>query len=159
MSIRHNAPIGSKSLKKHNPIWSKLSSTPTHKHLYDAEKGVFVSGTDKQVSYCSQAWMILSGVASNTEGVTALKNVEKMENVVRPGAPYLYHYVIEAMIQVGMAQEAKDLLTNYWGDMVKKGADTFWEVYDPKNDFLSPYNAYLVNSYCHAWSCTPVYFT
>ena len=130
----------------------------THKNLYDAEKGIFVSGKDKQISYCSQAWMVLSGVASKEEGKIALQNLPKMENVVRPNAPYLYHYVIEAMIQVGMEQEAKTLLTDYWGDMVKKGADTFWEVYDPKNDFLSPYNAYLVNSYCHAWSCTPVYF-
>ena len=62
------------------------------------------------------------------------------------------------MIQCGMGQEAKERLTTYWGGMVKKGADTFWEVYDPQNDFLSPYNSYLVNSYCHAWSCTPVYF-
>lgn len=130
----------------------------THDNLYDAEKGFFVSGKDKQVSYCSQAWMILSGVASKEEGAKALKNLKNTNNVVLPGAPYLYHYVIEAMIQVGMEQEAKDLLTTYWGDMVNKGADTFWEVYDPKDDFLSPYNAYLVNSYCHAWSCTPVYF-
>jgi hypothetical protein len=56
-------------------------------------------------------------------------------DAVKPGAPYLYHYVIEAMIQVGMKEEAKGLLINYWGDMVNKGADTFWEVYDPKDDF------------------------
>jgi alpha-L-rhamnosidase len=130
----------------------------THKNLYDVEKGVFVSGKEKQVSYCSQAWMILSGVATKEEGAKVLKTLQTTENVVYPGAPYLYHYVIEAMIQVGMEQEAKDLLVNYWGDMVKKGADTFWEVYDPKNDFLSPYKSFLVNSYCHAWSCTPVYF-
>ena len=40
----------------------------------------------------------------------------------------------------------------------KKGADTFWEVYDPNDDFRSPYNFFPINSYCHAWSCTPVYF-
>nr|WP_301847471.1 hypothetical protein [uncultured Parabacteroides sp.] len=42
--------------------------------------------------------------------------------------------------------------------MVKRGADTFWEVYDPDNDYLSPYGFFVINSYCHAWSCTPVYF-
>ena len=41
--------------------------------------------------------------------------------------------------------------------MVKAGADTFWEVYDPSNADLSPYGSVLVNSYCHAWSCTPAY--
>jgi alpha-L-rhamnosidase len=81
-----------------------------------------------------------------------LKKLPTTPNVVYHRAPYLYHYVIEAMIQVGMEQEAKDLITN------KKGADAFWEVYDLKNDFQSLYNTYLVNSYCHAWSCTTVYF-
>jgi len=102
--------------------------------------------------------MVLSGVATKEEGAKALRQLPTMQHVVYPGAPYLYHYVIEAMIQCGMQKEAKDLLVNYWGGMVKKGADTFWEVYDPKDDFLSPYKFFPVNSYCHAWSCTPVYF-
>ncbi len=140
------------------PALIKKMTAATHKNLFDKAAGVFVSGKDRQVSYASQAWMVLSGVASKREGVTALKKLPMMQNVVYPGAPYLYHYVIEAMIQCDMKTEAKALLVNYWGDMVKKGADTFWEVYDPKDDFLSPYNFFPVNSYCHAWSCTPVYF-
>lgn len=128
------------------------------KQLFDAEKGVFVSGNDKQISYASQAWMVLANVVDKKTGKKALINALKQENVVKPGGPYLMHYYIEAMIQVGMQQEAKDELVRYWGDMVEKGADTFWEVYDPKNDFISPYGFYPMNSYCHAWSCTPLYF-
>jgi alpha-L-rhamnosidase len=104
----------------------------THTNLYDAEKGVFISGKEKQISYCSQAWMVLSGVASKEEGAKALRTLAKTDSVIYPGAPYLYHYVIEAMIQAGMEQDAKTLLVNYWGGMVQKGADTFWEVYDPQ---------------------------
>jgi alpha-L-rhamnosidase len=140
------------------PALIEKMTKATHTNLYDAEKGVFVSGKEKQISYCSQAWMVLSGVATKEEGAKALRALPITDSVIYPGAPYLYHYVIEAMIQAGMDEEAKTLLVNYWGSMVQKGADTFWEVYDPKNDFLSPYNSFLVNSYCHAWSCTPVYF-
>jgi hypothetical protein len=136
---------------------NKMTSA-AHKNLYDAEEGIFISGKDKQVSYASQAWMVLSGVATKAEGAKAFKALPQKPNVVFPGAPYLYHYVVEAMIMSGLNQEAKDILTTYWGGMVNKGADTFWEVYDPANDFVSPYNSFLVNSYCHAWSCTPVYF-
>lgn len=150
--------LGKEAEVKELPALIEKMTQATHKNLYDTKAGVFVSGEAKQISYCSQAWMVLSGVATKQEGAKALKALATTPEVVRPGAPYLYHYVIEAMIKVGMEQEAKDLITNYWGDMVNKGADTFWEVYDPKDDFLSPYNAYLVNSYCHAWSCTPVYF-
>jgi len=135
----------------------KLTSA-AHKNLYDNKQGVFISGEDKQISYGSQAWMVLSGVASEKEGIKAFKNLPQLNDVVYPGAPYMYHYVVEAMIAVGLKQEAKNVITSYWGGMVEKGADTFWEVYDPKNDFASPYGVFLVNSYCHAWACTPSYF-
>jgi len=140
------------------PALINKMTNAAHKNLYDAEQSVFISGKDKQVSYASQAWMVLSGVATKGEGAKAFKALPQKTNVVFPGAPYLYHYVVEAMIISGLNQEAKDIITTYWGGMVNKGADTFWEVYDPANDFVSPYNSFLVNSYCHAWSCTPVYF-
>jgi alpha-L-rhamnosidase len=128
------------------------------KHLYDAGSGMFISGSRRQLSYASQAWMVLSGVASGEEARTALRSVVSTGNAVKPGAPYLFHYYVEALIQCGLHTEAKKALLDYWGGMVKKGADTFWEVYDPSNEYLSPYNFFPVNSYCHAWSCTPVYF-
>jgi hypothetical protein len=140
------------------PAMVKKMTSAARKNLYDKASGVFVSGPGKQVSFASQAWMALSGVATKAEAAKAFKNITTMKDVVQPGAPYLFHYVIEAMIQSNMTQEAKDLLVSYWGGMVQKGADTFWEVYDPNDDFLSPYNFFPVNSYCHAWSCTPVYF-
>ncbi len=31
-----------------------------------------------------------------------------------------------------MEDEARNYLTDYWGGMVLKGADTFWEAYDPE---------------------------
>lgn len=125
---------------------------------YDAEKMLFVSGPANQVSAASQVWMILSGTVSPEEGKNLLENLKKESQVVWPVSPYLYHYVAEAMISCGMYEDAGKLIKDYWGGMVKKGADTFWEVYDPDNDFLSPYGSFMMNSYCHAWSCTPVYF-
>lgn len=102
--------------------------------------------------------MILSETLSAKEGERALSAVLDDPTTCYPGSPYAYHYVIEAMIQCGMNDRAKELLKSYWGGMVEKGADTFWEVYDPNDDFKSPYGFFPVNSYCHAWSCTPVYF-
>ena len=76
----------------------------------------------------------------------------------KPVTPYMHHYVVEALQAAGLNAAATDLLRSYWGGMVKKGADTFWEVYVPGDDLLSPYKSHLMNSYCHAWSCTPSYF-
>jgi alpha-L-rhamnosidase len=48
-------------------------------------------------------------------------------------------------------------MKTYWGGMIQDGADTFWELYNPQNKEFSPYGSHLINSYCHAWSCTPTY--
>jgi alpha-L-rhamnosidase len=140
------------------PALAKKLKAAAYKNLYDKKSGLFVSGVNKQVSYGGQAWMILSGVASKTEAQRALKALPGVAGAVQPGAPYMYHYYVAALIESGLKAEAKEALTSYWGGMIKKGADTFWEVYDPKDELKSPYNFFPINSYCHAWSCTPVYF-
>lgn len=135
----------------------KLTAT-ARQHLLDPKTGLFVSGANRQVSYASQAWMVLGGVATKAEAQRALRAVATAPGAVRQGAPYLFHFYVEAMLQAGLTAEAREAVRTYWGGMVQKGADTFWEVYDPQNERLSPYNFFPVNSYCHAWSCTPVYF-
>ncbi len=57
-----------------------------------------------------------------------------------------------------MKKSALDLIENFWGGMIHDGADIFWEIYNPKNKSFSPYGDPMINSYCHAWSCTPTYF-
>lgn len=150
--------LGKESEVAEIPALAKKLKDAAYKNLYDKKSGLFVSGADKQVSYGGQAWMVLSGVASKAEAQKALRALPTLPNAVHPGAPYMYHYYVAALIACDLKAEAKEALTNYWGGMVAKGADTFWEVYDPTDDFRSPYNFFPVNSYCHAWSCTPVYF-
>ncbi|WP_080905686.1 family 78 glycoside hydrolase catalytic domain [Parabacteroides sp. Marseille-P3160] len=140
------------------PVSVKRMKQAAHKNFYDKKRGLFVGTKNKQISYASQIWMILSGVASKAEGRQALSALTSTADVCRPGTPYLYHYYIQSMVDCGMDKEAKEALVNFWGGMIEKGADTFWEAYDPDNDIISPYNFYPMNSYCHAWSCTPVYF-
>jgi len=127
-------------------------------HFFDPDQSLFVSGADRQVSWASQAWLALAGVCNKEEGAAAIKNTIKLANTVRPVTPYLYHHVVDAMITCGMKDDASALIQSYWGGMVGAGADTFWEVYDPADPALSPYGTVHINSYCHAWSCTPAYF-
>ncbi len=143
---------------KEVPALIKKMKRAALKNLYNSNTGLFECGNDAQVSYASQAWMILGGVLSEKASQKALTNVMKSQNALQPGGPYMYHYFIQALMNSKMYDDAKKVLTDYWGGMVKKGADTFWEVYDPENDFISPYGFFPINSYCHAWSCTPVYF-
>lgn len=138
-------------------IASKMKKA-AKKRYYDPKAGVIVSGPDRQVSILGQTWMIKSGVLSAKEGARAIETALADDAAVMPGTPYGTHYLIDAMLICGMYDQAREYVLDYWGGMAEMGADTFWEAYDPENDFISPYNFYPLNSYCHAWSCTPVYF-
>jgi hypothetical protein len=68
------------------------------------------------------------------------------------------HYLVESMVKLGRPQEAMDYIKGFWGLMVEQGADTFYEVFVPGQPDISPYGDKMINSMCHAWSCTPAYF-
>ena len=126
-------------------------------NLWDDSLGLFVSGPGRQVSWASQAWMTLAGVQTPKQARRAMTGVARYPAAAKPVAPYMHHYVVEALLAAGLRDEARRYMQSYWGGMIDKGADTFWEVYVPGDDLLSPYGSHLMNSYCHAWSCTPTY--
>ena len=122
--------------------------------LYDGSLGLFVSGKDRQLSWASQIWMVLGGAAD----AAVLRRIAERPDAVGMVTPYLYHHYVQALLDVGERDKALQVLTDYWGGMIKEGADTFWELYDPADPNASPYGGTIVNSYCHAWSCAPAYF-
>ncbi len=129
------------------------------KVLFDGEKRAFVNRYDQfQYSVQSQVWMILGGAVSGEEGRRILTDALASSESLKPVTPYMHHYVVEAMVKLGMMDEALAYIKSYWGGMVEKGADTFWEVYVPEDVNVSPYGDILINSFCHAWSCSPSYF-
>ncbi len=126
--------------------------------LWDEEQGFFVSGAERQVSWASQVWFVLAGVFDREKNVRLLERLIEADPGVPMVTPYMYHYFIDALLQNGMAELALRQMKAYWGEMIRDGADTFWELYDPKDRYASPYGSRLVNSFCHAWSGTPAYF-
>ena len=65
------------------------------------------------------------------------------------------------MFKAGYAKDMVQLLRDYWGGMLERGAVTFWEEYDPKQPKETQYDMYgdrFGKSLCHAWAASPVYF-
>ena len=127
------------------------------KYLLDPVSGLFVSGEEKQINYASQVWMVLAGVVDTTEGAGILEKVAALKPEKGMVSPYMNHHYVEALLLCGKKEAAMDYMKYYWGGMLRHGADTFWELYNPENPAESPYGSSIVNSYCHAWSCTPTY--
>lgn len=129
----------------------------TKKWLWDEQQQFFISGSDSQVSWASQIWMVLAGVLTKEENQQLMNRLLKEKPAIGIATPYMYHHLVEALLVSGEKERAILEMKAYWGGMIQDGADTFWELYDPKNKDFSPYGSHLINSYCHAWSCTPTY--
>ncbi|WP_141503990.1 family 78 glycoside hydrolase catalytic domain [Paenibacillus luteus] len=127
-------------------------------HLWDHKQGYFTSGANAQVSWASQIWMVLAEVLDEDQNGALLDRLFEQPPAIAMSTPYLYHHLIEALLLCGKKEKALAEMRAYWGEMINDGADTFWELYNPSDKKLSPYGSNLVNSYCHAWSCTPTYF-
>ena len=136
---------------------AKEKTEAAKKYLLDPDKGLFVSGEEKQLNYASQVWMILAGAVSAEEGAEILDKVIELNPEKGMVSPYMNHHFVEALLKCGKKEQAMDYMKYYWGGMLSHGADTFWELYNPENPAESPYGGSMVNSYCHAWSCTPTY--
>ena len=137
----------------------KCSRNAARLQLFNEEKNAFLNSYDHfQYSVHAQVWMILGKVISGEQAKAVLQQALDSKECLQPVTPYMHHYVVEAMMLLGMKSEALEYIKNYWGGMVQLGADTFWEVYVKDDLNVSPYGDALINSYCHAWSCTPSYF-
>ena len=127
--------------------------------LYDSTSGYFVNAYDRgQLSVHSQVWMILGGVVKGEKAQDLLHRILKDDSAKPAVSPYMHHYVMEALILAGLKDEALAYLKGYWGEMVRCGADTYWEVFVPGDFSVTPYADPVINSFCHAWSCSASYF-
>lgn len=126
--------------------------------LYDPSQGLFISGSQKEVNIASQVWMVLAHVMDDAKNNEVMTNaVAQLFPITGIATPYMYHHVTQALFEAGLSNEAVKLMKHYWGKMISLGADTYWEAFEPATPDYSPYGSPILNSYCHAWSCTPVY--
>jgi hypothetical protein len=123
-----------------------------YQYLLDVDTGTFGN------RYQTNAMAIFSGVAGEREATAIWDKVlsHPPHFVI---TPYYNFYVISAMAMIGRRQEALEEIRNYWGGMVREGATSTWEAYDPswpKDDFHSALQAddrrgYFI-SLAHGWS-------
>jgi len=74
--------------------------------------------------------------------------------VRRPMAGFMEFYLLQAWLGAGLIREALDEMRSYYGQMLRSGATTTWELVDrrePGIDHIQPAG----RSHCHGWSAGP----
>ena len=88
------------------------------------------------------------------------QNVLENPDIPKIVTPYMRFYELAALCRIGETKYVMDETINYWGAMIKEGATTFWERYDPEEKGAEKYAMYgrkYGKSLCHAWGATPLY--
>ncbi|RXF71036.1 alpha-L-rhamnosidase C-terminal domain-containing protein [Arcticibacter tournemirensis] len=74
--------------------------------------------------------------------------------------PYMRFYELEALCAMGEQKHVLREMKDYWGGMLKLGATSFWEEYNPSKKGAEHYAMYgrpFGKSLCHAWGASPLY--
>jgi hypothetical protein len=82
------------------------------------------------------------------------------DDILEITTPYMRFYELEALCAMGEQEFVLDEIRDYWGGMLKLGATSFWEKYDPKQsgvEHLAMYGRPYGKSLCHAWGASPIY--
>jgi hypothetical protein len=82
------------------------------------------------------------------------------DDIQKITTPYMRFYELEALCAMGEQNHVLKEMKDYWGGMLKFGATSFWEEYNPTKQGAEHYAMYgreFGKSLCHAWGASPLY--
>ena len=89
-----------------------------------------------------------------------MEHVMLNEAVPKITTPYMRFYELEVLCEMGYQTQVLKEMKEYWGGMLKEGATSFWEKYNPEEQgrqHLAMYGRPYGKSLCHAWGASPIY--
>ena len=113
-----------------------------------------------QVTKFPNMFAIIYDFASSDEKPLIADNVLQNPEVPPITTPYMRFYELEALCLTGHHTDVLREMKAYWGGMLREGASTFWEKYNPEEqgtEHLAMYGRPYGKSLCHAWGASPLY--
>lgn len=115
--------------------------------------------TDNVTRYANM-FSIFFGYFNEEQRKAVKTSVLLNDKVQRITTPYMRFYELEALCALGEQSFVLKEMKDYWGGMLKLGATSFWEEYNPTKSGLDHYSMYgrkFGKSLCHAWGASPIY--
>lgn len=148
--------------------YSKLAADLRAKLLptfWNEEKQAFIHNVEngkrsEQINKFPNMFAITLGYLDEEKKASVMKNVMLNEDVLKITTPYMRFYELEAMCAMGYQTQVMQEMKAYWGGMLKEGATSFWEKYNPEESgtqHLAMYGRPYGKSLCHAWGASPIY--
>ena len=147
----------------------KVLSESTKKKIIDTfwsdEKNAFVHNRkngvlSEAVTRYANMFAILFDYADAKMKQKIRDHVILNDDIQKITTPYMKFYELASLCEIGEQKQAIDFVKDYWGGMLKLGATSIWEAYDPEQEGDAHYAMYgrpFGKSLCHAWGANPVY--
>lgn len=133
------------------------------KYFWDEEKGAFIDSYESGKRYVTRhanIFAILFDMVDEDKKQSILTNVLLNDQITQITTPYFKFFEQDALCKMGQQHRVYQVLLDYWGGMLDKGAVTFWEEFDPTKSGKDMYEMYgdpYGKSLCHAWGASPLY--
>ena len=150
-------------------FWDNKAKAYLHAYEDDAAAmdGKLVLNT--QITKFPNMMAMLYDFVDDERRADILHHVMLNESVPAISTPYMRFYELAALCQMGMQHEVMGEIKAYWGGMLREGATSFWEKYNPETPasprgcdgigraHLEMYGRPYGKSLCHAWGASPLY--
>lgn len=133
-----------------------------NKDYWNSEKGAFIDSFASGKNFVSRqtnVFAVLFDFADENQTQSIIENVFESSEHPQITTPYFKLYELMALCKVGKIEEAQDYIISYWGEMLKLGATSVWEAFNPEeqgDEHLKMYGEPYGKSLCHAWGSGPI---
>lgn len=143
-----------------NDIFNKLE-----KHFWDDNRQAFVHNVkdgkqSESITRYANMFAILFDYIDDSKKEEIKQHVLLNDDILKITTPYMRFYELEALCAMNEHEEVTREIKDYWGGMLKLGATTFWEKYNPDDTGSEHYAMYgrpFGKSLCHSWGASPIY--
>lgn len=144
-----------------------------NRKMFNGQKGLYVdciTGEEPSERFSQQSNIIAvyCGVAPENEIREIIRKLYEYSDLEVVKGAFLMSFVAETLYNNGYAQKATAIIEDFWGEMKKRGATTWWETFDRSTSGVSaPYaftrntptylTEYIPVSHCHGWGAGPAF--
>ncbi|MDR3261930.1 MAG: alpha-rhamnosidase [Tannerella sp.] len=115
---------------------------------------------DKTVTKYANMFALTFDYLNDRQQEDVKNNVLLNDRIQKITTPYMRFYELEALCRIKQQKHVLHEIKDYWGGMLRLGATSFWEAYDPTESGVQHYAMYdrpFGKSLCHAWGASPLY--
>ncbi len=143
-----------------NALFSKLDT-----FFWDDRKKAFVHNRkdgikSDEVTRYANIFAVLFDYVDSEKKQAIRENVLLNDVIMKITTPYMRFYELASLCALGEQPYVTKEIKAYWGGMLKLGATSFWEKYNPAEKGSEHYAMYgrpFGKSLCHAWGAAPLY--